>query len=641
MVRLTLFILIVLCANVWASAQGVVYDTEFHDHNSIYNSAGKHFKKTSTGNDYNVVYHRMDLNIDPRFDEMSGSITTYFRTGKDDFTSISFDLTDSLIVDSVMQGGSSLSFVHQVNRVDIQLNNSMAKDQIDSITVIYHGDPTNNPFNSYGREKGRPQDDHPLIWTLSQPYGALAWWPCKQGLRDKVDSLDMFISIPKGNKAAGLGSLMSTKEVNDSQVVYHWKHRYPVATYLIALAVTNYDEFTDWVYFPSGDTMPILNYIFPEYINFGREPAKETVRIMLLFDSLFGPYPFVKEKYGHAQFLRGGGMEHQTMSFMVDWNFGLVAHELAHQWFGDKITCGSWSDLWLNEGFATYCTLLSYDLLLGHDDWIANNLHSRNRAMEITDASVFVQDTTDVPRLFSSRLTYNKGAQVLHMLRWLIGDTAFFQGMRNYLEDDELAYGFASTRDFQWHLEQTSGESLDEFFADWIYGQAYPEFTIRWHVDDNTAKIRLQQKSFTAGIDHYVAPVEIMLKSSTTSALFRLESSSNDTLFSIPLEFNPDSLLFDPNYWILAKGTVFKEADIAGDIQIYPNPGSAFIDVRYGTRILTELKVYNLTGQLILTEPTAAGNNSHRLNIDQLIPGLYLLEAVGEGESAIGRFVKY
>jgi aminopeptidase N len=638
--RSILIILIFLATFSKVNAQSDAYSWDNHPH-STGSDQSKLFKKATTGNDYNIHYHRMELEIDPRLDEMSGSITSYFSALKNDFVSISFDLIDSLEVDSIVQTGQHLTYSHTENVIQIDLKNTLSTNQTDSLTIFYHGDPTNNPFNSYGREKGRPLDDHPLIWTLSEPYGAFAWWPCKQGLSDKIDSLDMLVTIPKGNKAAGPGTLVSEKELNDSQIVFHWKHRYPIATYLIAVAITNYDEFTDWVYFPNGDTLPILNYIFPEYVSLGREPAKETVRIMLLFDSLFGQYPFIKEKYGHAQFLRGGGMEHQTMSFMVDWNFTLIAHELAHQWFGNKVTCASWSDLWLNEGFATYLTLLSYDFLLSHEDWIANNLHSRNRAMELTEGSVFVLDTLDRQRLFNSRLTYNKGAQILHMLRWLIGDDAFFEGMRNYISDKDLAYGFAASKDFQRHMEQTSGQSLQEFLNDWLYGEAYPEFTVRWHINDNKVVIRLQQESFTSGIDHYVAPVEVKLKSRNDSIYYRLETDANDTTFSFDITFNPDSLVFDPNYWILAKNSVFHEEDIAGDIRVYPNPANDFIDVYYGQRILTELRAYNLAGQLVYTEKAISGKNNHRFNLASFVPGLYLLEAIGEGEHAVARFIKH
>lgn len=620
--------------------------TEVLDHfhpipNSSLTQPNKLFKKTDTGREYDLIYHRLELNLNPYYDTMSGRVTSYFKVVDSPLNLVEFDLTDALTVDSVTQRGTALEYFHGGSIVAIQLSQAAMPGTIDSLTIYYHGNPTNNPRNSYGREKSRPQNNHPLIWTLSQPYGASHWWPCKDGLSDKIDSMDLLLTIPKGNKAAGNGRLISEKAINDSQVLVHWQHRYPIATYLVAVAVTNYDEFTDWVRFKSGDSLPILNYIFPEYMGFGREPAKATVPIMLLFDSLFGPYPFPNEKYGHAQFLRGGGMEHQTMSFMVDWNFGLVAHELAHQWFGDMVTCGSWSDLWLNEGFATYSTLLSYHALLGRKDWIANNNHSRTRAMEITQGSVYVVDTLNVPRLFSSRLTYHKGAQVLHMLRWLIGDAAFYQGIRNYLSNRNLAYGFALSTDLQRHLELSSGLDLEDFFNDWVYGEAYPEFTVLWQLEGDELVVQLKQKSLTPLVDHYVAPVELLAISASDSSYYRLETYANDTTFRLKIGFVPDSIVFDPNYWILAKSSVIDLSKAMKEVLIYPNPAGQSVTVVYGNMAVSEIELVDLTGKLVLSEQVVAGPNQHVLDLTDVATGLYLMRVIANDAQATSRLFKH
>jgi aminopeptidase N len=237
----------------------------------------------------------------------------------------------------------------------------------------------------------------------------------------------MNITIPKNNKAAGMGNLIKVDTLlPDSGFVYHWQHRYPIATYLVAVAVTNYYEESHFIQLSDGDSIFHLDYIYPSY-----KPQADTLRwaidgMMRGFDSLFGDYPFRKEKYGHAMFGRGGGMEHQTMSFMSRLDFDLMAHELAHQWFGNKITCGSWQDLWLNEGWATYSNAIALELIKSkkeHHDFLIKSI---GRATRNNGGSVFAYDTTNVNELFNGDMRYRKGAMVLHQLRWQIGDSAFF-----------------------------------------------------------------------------------------------------------------------------------------------------------------------------------------------------------------------
>ena len=166
-------------------------------------------------------------------------------------------------------------------------------------------------------------------------------------------------------------------------------------------------------------------------------------------------------------------MEHQTNSFIVSPNENLMAHELAHQWFGDKITCGSWQDIWLNEGFATYLSYFYFEK--GDPAGHLNRLKNLSNAItSVPGGSVWVEDTTNVGRIFSSRLSYNKGAYLVHMLRWVLGDTSFFRGVRQYMNDPKLAYGFAITEDLKRNLEQVSGKDLTEFFNDWFKGQGHP-----------------------------------------------------------------------------------------------------------------------------------------------------------------------
>ncbi|MBL0103769.1 MAG: hypothetical protein IPP51_08435 [Bacteroidetes bacterium] len=245
--------------------------------------------------------------------------------------------------------------------------------------------------------------------------------------------------------------MLSAVEQNGSTNTYQWKHRYPIAAYLVCLAVTDYAEYSHWVPYGS-DLLEVQNYVYPEDSAFAVTQTNQIVPIMQLYDTLFGIYPFQNEKYGHAQFNWGGGMEHQTITFVSGFDFELIAHELAHHWFGDKVTCASWHDIWLNEGFATYLALLCYE----HMDpnyWLMSKQYYISSVTSSPDGSVYCPDTLDPNRIFDGRLSYFKGAMILNQLRWVIGDSAFFAGCNNYLTDVACAYGFATTDQFRQHME--------------------------------------------------------------------------------------------------------------------------------------------------------------------------------------------
>jgi aminopeptidase N len=320
-------------------------------------------------------------------------------------------------------------------------------------------------------------------------------------LTDKVDSLDFYINIPVGNMAASNGLLADTLH-SGNRVTYHWKHRYPIANYLIGMAVTNYAAYEDTVPTVYGD-IHVLNYCYPENKSDWQAASSNTAAALQLYSRLFGAYPFIKEKYGQAQFNWGGGMEHQTMSFIYATDFELVNHEMAHQWFGDKLTCGSWADIWLNEGFAVYLSGLCYQNL--QPEWwlsFRNTCLGPIRAYGL-HGSVSCTDTNSVPRIFSGVLSYKKGAYLLHMLRWELGDSVFFAALRSYVNDTALTYSFTKTQMLERHLEAESGKDLSGFFAKWFYGQGYPSYALDWSQKGNALSCRLSQTTSDTSVSFY------------------------------------------------------------------------------------------------------------------------------------------
>jgi aminopeptidase N len=575
-------------------------------------------RNINTGN-YDLKYHRLEWTVDPSITPatITGAVTSYF-VAKQDLSTITFDMAANLNVVSVKQRGVNLAYTHLSGSEElvITLPATQTMGILDSLEVSYNGNPTSNGFGSYEvNTHGTTQ--HPILWTLSEPYGAMGWWPCKQDLNDKIDSIDVFITHPTAYLAgdgwmmykAASNGLLQSETTSGTNTITHWKHNYPIPAYLIAMAVTDYTVYNDYV--ANGD-FDVVNYVYPENATTAQTQTPVTVDLINLYGSLFEMYPFANEKYGHAQFGWGGGMEHTTMTFMNNFSRDLIAHELAHQWFGDKVTCGSWQDIWLNEGFATFLTGLSKEHLDGIAAYKTWRQGKVNHITGATNGSVYLPaaDTTNINRIFSSRLSYNKGSMVLHMLRWKLGDNDFFQGVKNYLADTNLAYGYAKTPDFQTHLETQSGENLTDFFQDWIYNEGYPTYTINWQSLAGGTQVQLQinQTQSNASVTYFEMPLELELQGAGgQTQLVRVEHTTEGQIFTLATDFEVTNVAFDPNYQIISKNnqTVLATDLILDEtsIQIYPNPSKTSINITYDASLnVQHISVYNALGQQVYTK---------------------------------------
>ncbi len=585
-------------------------------------------KFSSTRNEFahetDMYYQRMEWDINPGNYYIKGIITYHFKSLVPDLNALVLDLTDVLQINSIQRGGTPLSFSHGPDQLlRIELGKTLLLGESDSLTINYEGNPPSNGFGSF--EQGTHMNAS-IIWTLSEPYGARDWWPAKQDLIDKVDSMDIYISTPPGNLAASNGKLMSISNT-DGKLVHHWRHRYPIVAYLVALSVTNYAAYSQYVPLPNGDSIEILNYVYPETLEASKQATMSSVDIMTFFNEVFGIYPFAAEKYGHAQFGWGGGEEHQTMSFMGNFSFGLQAHEMAHQWFGDKVTCGSWTDIWLNEGFATYLTGLTYERFSPSEFWPAWKTSTSNSATSQPGGSVFVDDTTSVNRIFSGRLSYNKAAYLLHMARWISGDTSFYQACRNYLDIPGTAYDFGRTRELQGYLENASGRDFDEFLADWFYGQGYPSYDLRWSQESDSLIVWVGQRQSHPSVTFFEMPIPILAVLDGTANIFRVEHSQQDQRYSFFIGgAQVDSVGFDPDRWILSRNNTVTEIITAVDdpqtddlFVVFPNPASDYIEI-LPSSIVHSVEMIDAIG---ISKLFALLNN--RIDVSSFGPGVYTL----------------
>ena len=584
---------------------------------------------TVASDNFDVSFYRCNWQLNPEVRYIKGAITSYFAI-KTPSDSIVFDLVNTLTVDSVIYHNSKISF-HQSadNGLIIKWPETLNAGQKDSVSIFYQGIPVTYGFGNF--YQGIYRDNY-AIWTLSEPYGAAGWWPCKNGLNDKTDSLDIIVTVPEIYTLSTNGVLISQTNKEGNSTIF-FRHRYPIATYLIALAIGKYNIGKDSVLLGNRQ-MPVLMYTLVHIDPAASLPATALAKQLLQkFSSLFGLYPFYQEQYSQTQWGLGGGMEHQTNSFIYDKWANLIAHELGHQWFGDKVTCGSWQDLWLNEGMTSFIENLYYELYEqpGFYPGLANLIKNVTSA---PDGSVWVSDTTNFSRLFSKRLTYNKGCLVARMLRWKLGDSTFFQGLRTYLDDPTVKYGYARTADLKRVMEKVSGKNLESFFTKWIYGEGYPSYQLAWSQNvNNWAKVALKQTTSHPSVSFYDMPVAIQFKNASRDTVVVLEHQFSGQEFTINVGFKADTVIIDPKLWLISNNnTSLKEPtnENVNQLKVYPNPApdQLFVALVNPTDKKLSLQLLNSIGQLIYQKEIAMSGSNELLDIPvrHLARGIYYLK---------------
>ena len=596
----------------------------------FYSSHGS--TKLSPEKALDIYYAKIEWKVNPEIYYIRGIVEFYFH--KQDSTSdfIHFDLTSNLKVDSIISAQKSISFTHKNDIISIESN---LFQNTDSLTIYYSGEPNKSGFETFTQEFHG--SNYPIISTLSEPYGAADWWPCQNSVTDKIDSTEITITCP--NKYTGIsnGILIKTNK-KDTVNSYVWKHNYPIATYLIAFAVTNYAQFDLYFKMDEKDSVLIQNFVYPEDGLVARKGISDIEPAFKLFSDQYMPYPFAKEKYGHAQFNWGGGMEHQTISFVTNFEYYLLVHEMAHQWFGDYITCSSFRDIWLNEGFAVFSEGLATEKLIGKQEFINWKISKKNQIMSAPGGSVYVDDTTDIWRIFDGRLTYAKAGMVLQMLRNQIGDSAFWEGIHSYLKDTALVYNFALTKDLKRHFEKASGTDLTNFFNEWIYGEGYPIFYIKYTSSGQSFYLELEQKtSASTPLFHVKIPVQFTGQNRDT--LVWINVTQNRQIDKFDLDFIPEHIYFDPEQDLIAQWNT-NLLNLRKKIAVYPNPAkdelNIFFDKEYNE---SKIKIYNLKGDILYTD-TLKNKFYVKINISNFKKGRYFLIIDNDGNKIKSGFIK-
>lgn len=495
-----------------------------------------------------------------------------------------------------------------VNQLEIQLPFTLQTNDTLQFRIYFKGTPFDdgNSFGSFRTATHGP-NNRPVLWTLSQPYGAKDWWPNFQVLGQKADTTEMIITTPPGYRAGGMGLL---KEIDSSgnHWIHHWQHNYPCPPYLIGTAVSDYWVYDQKVGVNNGlDSIAVLNYVYAEDSVSWKIMLDGNLPPMLnLFTELFGEYPFIDEKYGHMQISNGdGGMEHNTMSSMGSFDYSLMAHELAHMWFGNKITCLSWQDIWINEGFASWMTGLTLERLLDNGYWWEPwRRLQRIGALSSRDYTVFKTDTNSVAAVFQSQSTYLKASFVIHQLRYQLGDAALFAGVYNFITDPNLAYGFATTQTVKNHLEAACNCDLNTYFDQWIYNSAHPEYRISWSAKNRGIGLFIEDlapMSPSGGFDIDL-PFRVFSVNGDSADL-RITERGNTIYASRELPFVPVSVVFDPEIQILAQLLSLERA--AEKLQVQHIPGVSSARILFPADWegkLSSLELYDLLGRRLFVQ---------------------------------------
>lgn len=597
------------------------------------------FRPSANTGNYDLTYGRLDLVVDPRRDSISGSV--FFRfTALADLSQIFLDMSPGLTADSVRYHGTTLTPTALGGQIRIDLPATVNTGASDSLQVFYHGNPDSSGYGSFTTDS---HNGVPVLWTLSEPYGAKDWWPTKQDLIDKIDSVDVIIRYPAQIDGHRMKAVSNGREMSESVSggikTTRWHHGHPIPAYLVAIAVTDYAEITQ----TAGlfQSFPIRHFVYPEDSLQAQIDLPVTADLMDYFENTFGQYPFSDEKYGHAQFGWGGGMEHTTITFIGGFWRGVVAHELAHHWFGDDVTCGSWSDIWLNEGFATYAEALTQDYFDGADAFKAWRDYAVNEITAEPGGGVYKHgaDTLDIDEVFSWPNTYLKGAMVLHMLRFRLGDSLFFGGLRQYLND--FAYGYARTEDFRSVMENYSGEDLSGFFNDWVYGKGFPDYNVHWqNLSGGVYRINLEQQTTDASVDFFETPLRIRFYGGSQTYDTIVFHNQNPQNFVLQPGFTADSIRINPDtHIIIGQTNYLKEQDYTwqSDILQFPNPITArwTVWVRRPQDV-RRIFLTDMTGKVVLDQirPFVP------LNTGFLTRGVYLLNVQWNGRRALRKVIK-
>ena len=599
-------------------------------------------------NDYDIKFYKIDLEANDTSQYLSGNVTIQSVVKTDLLDTFRFELISDHTIDSVLVYQTKAKFRRLKDIVEVTLPISFENGKTLSVCIFYNGTVLSSGFLSSFSSKMDRAWKIPVTWTLSEPSGAKQWLPCKQFLPDKIDSAWIFITVPKNRKAGSNGLLTAITPLANDKLRFEWKTNYPTAYYLLSFAVADYQDYSFYTKINKTDSVLVQNYIYnrPDYLASNKEQIDQTGPLLQFYSSIFGAYPFLKEKYGHCVAPISGGMEHQTMTTLINFDFLMVAHELAHQWFGDWVTCSTWQDIWINEGFASYAEYLALDSLKSHQKALEWLDEAHLSALQYAEGSVFVpaKDADNDMRIFNYQLSYKKGASIIHMLRYeLNNDLLFFDILRNYLL--EFKDSVASMHDFQKIVNELSSKNYSWFFDQWYFGKGYPVYDFSWKQQRDTITILSSQTPSSEGSPFFKMSYDIRLEFARGDTTFRVFQDSSKNVFQFRLKSQVQRIVIDPTNCMLKKITnVTQVPDLPSlddYMEVSPNPTLSELTIRFKSEPVKDrlAKIVDLMGN-ILIEQKIKRKREVSFDTSGLTQGIYLLYVVEGNTRYIRKIVK-
>lgn len=498
-----------------------------------------------------VQHYLFRVTLSDDNDSITGETTVTVRFLQDSLAEWALDLATpangkGMTVTEVTAGAVAAPFVHEADRLRISLQPPAKAGEQRSFTVKYHGIPAG------GLQAVKNKFGERCFFSVNWPDFAHQWLPTIDHPYDKATS-EFIVTAPAKYQVVSNGLLLEEIDLGDGRRATHWKQSVPIAVWLDQIGVAQFAS----RHFGRAAGVPLQTWVFPQDRDNGIVSLEEPMRRAIeFFNDHVGPYPYQKLAGVQAAGM-GGGMEVASAIFYGERGitgrpaYSLVAHETAHQWFGDSVTEKDWDDVWLSEGFATYFAMLATEHYDGRDALVTGLKNSRTRIFAAEKRLPGIAVVQDKPwKGIPNQIVYQKGGWTLHMLRGQVGTEKFWAGIREYYR--RFRDSSASTADFEKVMEEVSGSDLRWFFRQWLYRPGSPAIQGAWHYNSGTRKVEIELAQTEPG-EPYRLPMEVAVADGTAAPkISNVEMTAKQQQFEIDAAKEPVSVELDPHTWVLA-----------------------------------------------------------------------------------------